>query len=65
MQSMTLAWLSDIMMHRHCSEHCCEASGEQAVLYGCSLLHTVGPEAPLQAGALPASVVWMMAVVDA
>ena len=38
---------------------------EQAVLYGYPLLHSMGPEAPLQAGALPASIAWMMAVVNA
>lgn len=31
---------------------------------GLSLLHAVGPEPPLQAGALQASIAWMMAAVN-
>ena len=31
---------------------------EQAVMNGLSLLHAVGPEPPLQAGALQASIAW-------
>ena len=65
-QSMFVAWLSGIMMHGQVPGVALSSNvkhpslpGEQAVTYGCLLLHAVGPEALAQTNTLPASIAWM------